>query len=62
MLCSFAVPNWPNYDVLSPLVLLQRCRVNDINIAGESLLPLCDNGFPLILAKTWTPMSPMATL
>jgi hypothetical protein len=62
MLRSFAVPNRPNYDVSSPIVKRQRCRVDDIDIVGESSSPSCDDGPPTILAKAWTPMSPMATL
>jgi hypothetical protein len=62
MLHSFAMPNRLNYNVLSPLAMRQRCHVNNIDIAGESSLPSCDDGSPPILAKAWTPMSPMATL
>ena len=62
MLRSFAVPNRPNYDVSSPIVTRRRCRVDDIDIVGESSSPSCDDGPPTILAKAWTPMSPMAML
>jgi hypothetical protein len=62
MLQSFAVPNWLNYNVSLPLATHQCCCVDDVNIAGELSLPSCGDGFPPILAKAWTPMSPMVTL
>jgi hypothetical protein len=55
MLRSFAMPNWLNYDVSLPLAMRQCCRVDNINIAGESSLPSCNDGFPPILAKSMDP-------
>jgi hypothetical protein len=44
MLRSFAVPNRPDYDVSLPIVTRRRCRVDDIDIVGESSSPSCDDG------------------
>jgi hypothetical protein len=62
MLRLFAVPNQLNYNELLPLAMHQRCRVNNIGIAGELSSPSCNDGSPLILAKAWTLMIPMAML
>jgi hypothetical protein len=49
------MPNQPNYNFLLLFAMHQRCRVDKIDIAGESLLPSSNVGPPSNFSKSADP-------